>query len=164
MEIRSERPDEIQEIYRLTTDAFAIMPVSDGSEPAIIDKLRAAGDLTLSLIALKDGVLAGHVAFSPVKIGSVMNGWYGLGPVSVWPGLQRKGIGSALINEGLRILREMGADGCALIGDPNYYCRFGFISDGNVQYEDLPDEYVQWISFDDQHPKGLLVFSPAFSK
>lgn len=162
MEIRSEQPGDYQAIFQLTTDAFASMSFSDGTEPAIIDDLRAAGDLTLSLVAVKDGILVGHIAFSPVSIGNFKNGWYGLGPVSVQPELQRTGIGSALINEGLCILREMGAEGCALTGNPDYYHRFGFISDGCVQYEGLESRYVQWISFGDQRPNRQLVFSPAF--
>ena len=162
MEIRSEQPRDHQVIHRLTTDAFASMSFSDGTEPAIIDNLRAAGDLTLSLVAVKDGVVVGHVAFSPVIIGSLTNGWYGLGPISVWPQQQRKGIGSALINEGLRTLHEMGADGCVLIGDPEYYCRFGFVSDESVQYGNLPSRNVQWLSFSGQRPKGQIVFRAAF--
>ncbi len=162
MEIRNEQSGDLPAIFQLTTDAFAPMSFSDGTEPAIIDNLRTSGNLTLSLVAVKDGTLVGHVAFSPVSIGSLTNGWYGLGPISVQPALQRKGIGSALINEGLRILRELGADGCALIGDPDYYSRFGFISDGNVQYESLQSRYVQWISFGDRRPNGVLVFSAAF--
>jgi len=120
--------------------------------------------------AINNNVLVGHVAFSPVSIdvvdgvGSGTNRWYGLGPVAVLPELQRKGIGSALINKGLNILRNMGADGCALIGDPNYYNRFGFISDGNLHYENVADKNVQWLSFNNVRPSGQLVFSPAFGE
>jgi len=162
MEIRDERPEDTPGIHQLTADAFTPKSFSDGTEPAIIDALRNAGDLTISLVAIKDNLLVGHVAFSPVVVCSDKSGWYGLGPVSVLPELQRQGIGSALINKGLRILRHQGATGCALIGDPNYYSRFGFVSDGNLHYEGIPDEHVQWLSFEKEHPKGQLVFSPAF--
>ena len=104
----------------------------------------------------------GHIAFSPVSIGQHLTGWYGLGPVSVDPEHQRKGIGSALINEGFKKLKERHANGCALIGDPNYYSRFGFLSDGKVQYQDVPGKNVQWISFGEIIPTGELVFCPAF--
>jgi len=60
------------------------------------------------------------------------------------------------------MLREKGACGCALIGDPEYYSRFGFITDGNVRYGDLPSEHVQWLSFDESQPSGELVYCPAF--
>lgn len=162
VKIRREQPEDQREIHQLATDAFAGLSYSDGSEPTIIDNLRAAGDLALSLVALKGNALVGHVAFSPVRIGIDTSTWHGLGPVSVRPEFQRKGIGSALITKGLRILEHMGADGCALIGDPDYYCRFGFISDGRIQYQDLPNEVVQWKSFGKQRPEGLLLYSPAF--
>lgn len=162
VKICRERPEDHLEIHRLTADAFKPMSFSDGTEPDIIDRLRETGDLTLSLVAIENDSLLGHVAFSPVSIGNSTEGWYGLGPVSVKQERQRSGIGSALINEGLRILDSMDALGCALIGDPNYYCRFGFISDGNVHYQNLPDKHVQWKSFGEQRPKGQLVFSPAF--
>ena len=162
MEIRLESPEDLQAIHQLTTDAFAPMSYSDGREPAIIDDLRAAGKLSLSLVTIKDDTLVAHVAFSPVTIGSNTDSCFGLGPVSVQPNLQRRGIGTALINEGLRVLKEMNADGCALIGDPKYYRRFGFVSDGSIHYQGASDEIVQWKSFNKRRPKGFLIFGPEF--
>ncbi len=162
MEIRRERPDDVKAIHQLTADAFAPKSYSDGTEPAVIDGLRAAGNLILSLVAVKDDVIVAHVAFSPVTIGEKVNSWVGLGPVSVMPSLQRRGIGSNLINEGLRLIEGMNADGCALIGDPKYYRRFGFVSDGSIQYQGVSDEIVQWKRFKGQRPEGRLVFSPEF--
>ena len=162
MRIRSEQITDIPGIHQLTTDAFAPKSFSDGTEPQIIDDLRTTGDLTLSLIAEQDELLLGHVAFSLVTINEIDKQWYGLGPISVTPDLQGEGIGSALINEGLNILRGKGARGCALVGDPNYYSRFGFISDGNLRCIGFPDEHVQWISFNGESPIGQLAFNPAF--
>lgn len=133
MFIRPERPDDKQTIHDLTIAAFEPTPFSDGSEAPIITKLRNDGDLTVSLVAVRGGDIVGHVAFSPVTVGVESDGWYGLGPVSVWPDKQRQGIGSALINEGLAILKANGAKGGVLIGDPAYYGRFGFRSDGNFE-------------------------------
>ena len=164
MKIRNEKTLDHQAIHQLTKIAFAPKAFSDGTEPEIIDKLRASGDLTLSMVATQGDNIVGHIAFSPVVIGEATDGWFGLGPVSVLPELQRKGIGTALINEGLRHLQNKEAAGCALIGDPNYYSRFGFISDGNVHYQDLPDHHVQWISFNGRKPTGVLIFSPAFGE
>lgn len=106
----------------------------------------------------------GHVAFLPVTIGVESDGWYGLGPVSVWPDKQRQGIGSALINEGLAILKANGAKGCVLIGDPAYYERFGFRSDGNLRYQQVPTQYVQSLPFKSDPATGQLKFSPAFNR
>lgn len=164
MEIREEQSEDHSEIHRLTSSAFAGLAHSNGSEPDIIDSLLADGDLTLSLVALMGPDLIGHIAFSLVRIGTYIHDWYGLGPVSVRPDLQRSGVGSALINEGLRIIKNMCANGCALIGDPNYYFRFGFVSDGSVRYGDLPARYVQWKSFGEQRPKGALLYSRAFNR
>lgn len=160
MEIRTEIPSDYDTIARLTTTAFAPMPYSDGEEAQYIDRLRADGDLTLSLVAEEAGRIIGHVAFSPAYLNGVFDGWYGLGPVSVWPDLQSRGTGKALIEAGLRRLRDDGAKGCILTGDPNYYARFGFVGDGRITYRGLPKDVVQWLAFGDARPHGVLTFSP----
>src|SRR5690606_5515177 len=133
MIVREERPDDVDPIRALTTRAFAGMAFSDGSEPAIIDRLRAAGALTLSLVADMEGTVVGHVAFSPVTISDGSIGWYGLGPISVEPSMQHAGIGSRLVNEGLVRLRARDAAGCVLLGEPAYYRRFGFAADPHLR-------------------------------
>lgn len=109
MLIRPERPDDDDTIDRLTTAAFEPQWFSDGSEASIVRRLRASGDLTLSLVAEDDGDLVGHAAFSPATIDGSHNGWFGLGPISVRLDRQRRGTGRALVTEGLRWLRERGA-------------------------------------------------------
>ena len=160
MEIRPEAQSDYDTIHALTKTAFAPMAFSDGTEADCIDKLRADGDLVISLVAIDGSKLVGHVAFSPVYIDEASSGWFALGPVSVWPEFQKTGIGSALINEGLAQLKQRSVPGCVLIGDPKYYCRFGFIGDGRLSYRELPKEFVQWISFGDVRPRGALRFSP----
>src|SRR5690606_18603384 len=113
-------------IHTLVAAAFDGHPHSDGSEPAIVDRLRADGDLTISLVAEDGGEIVGHIAFSPVTISDGNEGWFGLGPVAVAPQRQREGIGAALIEHGLALLRERGSAGCVVLGDPAYYGRFGF--------------------------------------
>jgi putative acetyltransferase len=85
VDIRAERADEVAGIRELTTAVFAGEPHSGGNEAQIVDGLRAAGALTLSLIALRNEELIGHAAFSPVAIAGQVEGWFGLGPVSVRP-------------------------------------------------------------------------------
>lgn len=160
MDIRPEIHTDIDAIYQLTQTAFAPMPYSDGDEGACINKLRADGDLTVSLVVVEAEAIVGHVAFSPVTIAGVSDNWFGLGPVSVAPKKQKTGIGSALIKKGLAQIKSLGAKGCVLIGDPNYYCRFGFVGDGRLTYRDLPSEVVQWLSFTDEKPSGVLKYSP----
>lgn len=160
MDIRPETSEDCEAIHALTEIAFDPMPFSDGTEAACIEKLRADGDLKLSLVAIESGRLVGHVAFSPVHISDTADGWFGLGPVSVSPELQKAGIGSALINEGLGRLRAAAAQGCVLIGDPRYYKKFGFVGDGRLSYRELPGDVVQWLAFGAAKPSGTLRFSP----
>ena len=126
MIIRDETPSDIDVITKITVTAFADCPYGNHTEQFIIHALRAAGSLSVSLVAEIDGRVVGHIAFSPVMIAGQKCGWFGLGPISVRPDCQRQGIGTALIEEGTKRLRESGAKGCLLVGDPGYYERFGF--------------------------------------
>ena len=89
--------------------------------------------------------------------------WYGLGPVSVVPEHQRKGIGAALIEEGLRRLRVLGAAGCCLVGHPEYYPRFGFENTTELVYEGVPPEVFFVLPFDGKVPRGVVSFHEAFA-
>ena len=109
MIIRKEVPSDIEAISQVTIAAFKMLPISNQTEQYIINALREAGALALSLVAEMDGRIAGHIAFSPITISSGAKDWYGLGPISVLPGGQRQGIGKALVNEGLSLLKEMGS-------------------------------------------------------
>jgi putative acetyltransferase len=162
MQIRLERPDDATTIHALTDTAFKGRPFSDGTEAEVIDALRAAGALTLSLVATQGGKIVGHVAFSPVTINGEVGDWYGLGPVSVWPDRQRTGIGQALIREGLRRLQASGAGGCVLLGDPAYYARFGFESDPNLRNVGAPPWAFQCLPLNGPRPRGEVSFHPGF--
>ena len=162
MIIRDERPEDVDAIHALTARAFAGMPYSDGSEPAIVDRLRIAGALTLSLVAEMDGAAVGHVAFSPVAISDGSKDWFGLGPLSVEPRHQREGIGSALVDAGLLRLKALGAGGCVLVGDPGYYGRFGFSTGPALRYDGAPPEYFMHVAFSPVYATGGVSYHPAF--
>ena len=162
MHIRSERPEDATTIHALTETAFKGMPFSDGTEAKVVDALRAAGALTLSLVATLDGEIVGHVAFSPVTINGEAGDWYGLGPVSVWPDRQRTGIGQALIRDGLRRLKSGGAGGCVLLGNPAYYRRFGFENDPELLHAGAPAWAFQRLSLSGSRPQGEVSFHPGF--
>ena len=132
--IREEGADDVDAIDAVTRDAFRPHPFSVQTEHLIARGLRAAGALSLSLVATVDGGVIDHVAFSPVSMDSASGVWWGLGPVSVAPVRQRSGVGSALIRSGLRRLAERGVAGCVVLGDPAYYRRFGFGPSGNLRY------------------------------
>jgi putative acetyltransferase len=141
MIIRPEHPVDIASIRRLISAAFAPVVHSSQTEGAIVDALRAAGALTLSLVAERDGLIIGHAGFSPVLIDGEDAGWFGLGPVSVSPDDQRSGVGSALIRTGLDVLANRGAQGCVVFGNPGFYGRFGFVSDPDLRYSGGPARY-----------------------
>ena len=162
MQIRQERPQDATTIRALTDAAFRDMPHSDQTEAAIVDALRAADALTLSLVAIQDGEIVGHVAFSPVRINGAAGDWHGLGPVSVWPGRQRQGIGQALIREGLQRLKALSSAGCVVLGNPKYYGRFGFEYDPDLHYGDAPAGYFQRLTLDGSLPKGEVTYHPGF--
>ena len=162
MEIRLERPDDAATIRALTQTAFRGRPFSDGTEADVVDGLRAADALTLSLVAVEGDEIIGHVAFSPVTVEGRAGDWYGLGPVSVWPHRQRSGFGRALIEDGLRRLGSMGAGGCVLLGDPAYYHRFGFANDPNLHHAGAPAGAFQCLTLNGPRPSGAVAFHPAF--
>ena len=163
IELRDERPGDEDAIRAMTDAAFDGMPFSQGDEGAIVDRLRRAGALAVSLVALEDGVPVGHAAFSPVTIEGEGGRWLGLGPLSVRPGHQRRGIGLALLNEGLNRLRAGGATGCVLVGDPGYYGRFGFRTHPGLTYSDVPQRYVQALQFGTPRAvAGAIHFHPSF--
>jgi len=162
MIIRKETNSDIDEIFNVTKAAFENQEYSHQTEQYIVNALRKADALTLSLVAEIDGKVVGHIAFSPVEISDGSDGWYGLGPVSVIPELQRKGIGKALINEGLSILKDMSAKGCALVGNPEYYKRFGFRNIPELIYEGIPQEYFLVLPFSDNEAKGAVTFHEGF--
>lgn len=162
LQIRPERPGDEEFIRTVTSSAFLEAEHSDGNEAAIVDGLRKAGALTISLVAANDGNIVGHVAFSPVMIDGVLDGWFGLGPVSVDPKCQREGVGSALIEAGLANLKRQGSKGCVVLGDPAYYRRFGFAVDPDLRLTGVPPEYFQRLAFDEQRRSGIVTYHPAF--
>lgn len=162
MKIRDEDPRDHKAISDLTTEAFKDLPYSSQTEAAIVDALREAGALAVSLVA-EDGEMIGHVAFSPVKIDGADIGWYGLGPVSVSPDHQGKGIGAALVREGLARLQNAGAAGCVVLGSPDYYTRFGFEHDPELKYSEAPAEYFMRLVISGEAPAGEVAFHPGFA-
>lgn len=162
IDIRDERADDAGAIRSITTAAFAAAEHSSGSEAAIVDALRNAGALTISLVAVENREIVGHVAFSPVSIDAKPVGWFGLGPVSVRPDRQGNGVGKALVESGLAQLKAKGADGCVVLGDPRYYSRFGFASDPKLRYADAPVEYFQCLVFKGPPPAGQVAYHASF--
>ena len=160
--IRKESHEDFSAISVVTIEAFKILEISNQTEQFIIEALRAAKALTVSLVAEMDGRVIGHIAFSPVTISDGTPNWYGLGPVSVLPEHQRKGIGNALIREGLSRLKDMNAQGCCLVEHPDYHMKFGFKNMSGLVHAGVPQEVFFALSFDGHTPQGIVTFHEGF--
>ncbi len=160
--IRDEASADIHAISEITAAAFRTLEISSHTEQFIVEALRAARALTVSLVAEEEGRIIGHIAFSPVAISDSTPNWYGLGPVSVLPEHQQQGIGTTLIQEGLSRLKAMNARGCCLVGHPEYYGRFGFCNTPELSCEGVPPEVFFALSFDGTVQQGVVTFHTAF--
>ncbi len=190
LQIRDATPAEAPAIAELVRQAFVGHPHSDQTEHLLVERLRLAGALTLSLVAVEAGLIVGYIAFSPVIIDGVPDQqeqgqqpepaqgswprskprswpglWLGLAPVAVLPGEQKRGIGTALIEAGLTRSRALGVAGCVVLGDPAYYRRFGFRQhDGLTCLYPVPPEYFMALFFGEavSPPRGQVRYHPAF--
>lgn len=162
MIIREEATGDVKAIGELTKAAFEPVEYSDQTEHLIVERLRRAGAMTLSLVAEVDGAIVGHIAFSPVVMSGGEKGWFGLGPLSVAPDQQGNGIGSKLVHEGIARLEALGAEGCVVAGDPSYYGRFGFRSNDALTTEGIPQEYFMALALHGKLPSGIVQYHPGF--
>ncbi len=162
MIIRPERQGDEEAIGRLTEAAFRDMSFSDQTEHLIVDRLRKAGALVVSLVAEDGGQIIGHVAFSPATLSEIEGRWFALGPISVSPDRQRQGIGSRLVREGIATLDRLEAAGCVLAGSPHYYGRFGFERFDGLTSKGIPDKYLLALRLHGGTPSGIVGFHPAF--
>lgn len=160
--IRNETAADFGAIAQVTIAAFETLEISCHTEQLIVEALRAANALAVSLVAEADGRVIGHIAFSPVAISDGAPGWYGLGPISVLPDYQRQGVGKALIAEGLSRLKALNAMGCCLVGHPAYYGRFGFTNAPGLVVEGVPPEAIFALAFEGAIPQGTVSFHDAF--
>jgi len=97
-----------------------------------------------------------------VAVSDGSDAWYGLGPVSVLPEYRRQGVGNALIQEGLSRLKRLNAQGCCLVGHPEYYKRFGFRNIPGLVHEGVPQEVFLALSLVGHVPQGIVEFHRGF--
>lgn len=145
--IRPETKIDIPIIETVTSSAFKNAEHSDHNEQLIIQGLREANQLSISLVAEAETedelekTIVGHIAVSPVKISDGSQDWYAIGPVSVLPKCQGRGVGSRLVERALEELQKSTyhAAGCVVLGNPKFYSRFGFLPAGDSSLElDIP--------------------------
>jgi putative acetyltransferase len=160
--IRPESIDDHVAIHKLTEMAFRDAVHSSHTEHHIVDALRERGELSMSLVAEDAGLLVGHVALSPVSVQDGSQGWFGLGPISVLPQQQGRGVGTALMRAAIEALRRKGARGCVLLGEPAYYGRFGFRAVPGLVLPGVPAAYFQALCLQPPMAQGEVRYSPAF--
>ena len=161
--IRLEKASDIESIHTTTIAAFLDAPHTDHTEQFIVDALRDSGALSVSLIAEDASKIVGHVALSPVTVSDGSKKWYGLGPISVVPTEQGKGIGAKLMHAAITELNNINANGCVLLGDPDYYRRFGFEPIDGLVLPDVPPEYFQAVLLQGVFPTGIVTYHKSFS-
>jgi putative acetyltransferase len=164
--IRKEQPEDIYAVHLLNAAAFGREAEAD-----LVDKLRTVNALTLSLVATEKCRVVGHIAFSPVAIESdrqVLSA-VGLGPMAVSPERQGCGIGSQLVEEGLNEIRICGHTIVVVLGNPEFYARFGFLPAGQfgIRWENsVPDEVFMVKALSDNAlsgVSGIVKYRPEFS-
>jgi putative acetyltransferase len=165
--IRKETPADRAAIFEVNLRAFG-----QPAEATLVDALRRDGDFIpeLSLVAEREGKVAGHILFPPITLespaGSVPA--VALAPMAVLPELQRRGIGSLLVKEGLAACRRLGHRIVIVVGHPEYYQRFGFVSARTRGIEapfPVPDEAFMAIALAEGSLEGVhgtVRYPPAF--
>jgi putative acetyltransferase len=124
MIIRREIPADREEIRCLLLEAFG-----RPHESLLVDDLRSAGKVVVSLVALISGSVAGHILFTEVAIAPACPSWKGLGlaPLAVSPPFQGQGVGTELVQSGIEACRREGGTSLFVLGERAYYARFGFV-------------------------------------
>lgn len=118
--IHEEKPPDFEQVYHVVSKAF-----EQDEEARLVERLRGV-DGYIALVAEKDGLVVGHVAFTPLTLDDEKTDFSGLAPMAVLPEYQNQGIGSRLVNEGLKAVAEKGFSAVFVLGHSHYYPRFGF--------------------------------------
>jgi putative acetyltransferase len=166
MVIRSERPGDWEAVRAINLTAF-----DTAAEANLVDDLRKTADPLVSLVAIEESEIVGHILFSPVSLaGAPELRLMGLAPMAVAPARQRQGIGAALVSAGLERCRVLGIDAVVVLGHPDYYPRFGFteaVTRGLASEYDVPPEYFLIQELNEgclSDRAGTIAYHPAFGR
>ena len=167
LEIRQERVSDRQEVFQVVLEAFSHAEHSDGNEQELVKVLRATPSFIqeLSLVAVEDGRIVGHILFTKITIGAYTE--LALAPLGVLPAYQRRGIGLALIREGHRAARQLGYDYSVVLGSPAYYPKAGYLPASRfgikAPFAVRDENFMAFKLRDDAPPvKGVVKYDPAF--
>jgi putative acetyltransferase len=162
VEIRPEEPADVEAIREVNRRAFG-----QDQEGRIVDALRANGAVLISLVAVEQGRIVGHILYSLARIGDL--GGAALGPMAVAPEAQRRGIGTRLVEAGNTFLASSGCPFVVVVGHPEFYPRFGFTparARGITCKWDVPDDVFMVLVLDEARMKGVtgaVAYRPEFS-
>lgn len=164
MEIRAEQAGDVESVRAVNLAAFETALEAD-----LVEALRAqVGDGLVSLVAVVDDAIVGHILFSPVTSADSGARVMGLAPMAVMPAHQRRGVGSALVRQGLDACRQRGVAAVVVVGHPTFYPRFGFVPGSTFglacEYE-VPDDVfmaMELVPGGLGSTAGLVRFHPAF--
>ena len=164
--IRPERNGDIEAIRGINLAAF-----ETAAEANLVDNLRDRGKLIISLVAEEDDALVGHIAFSAINIESHSDvRGVGLRPMAVIPSMQRRAIGSELVLAGLERCRNLDYHYMVVLGHPQYYPRFGFVSAGNYGIKcfwEVPNDVFMILELKPgalAGVRGLAQYQPEFNE
>lgn len=151
IELREEQPADIAAVRRVNRAAF-----EQDQEADLVDALRSAGAAMLSLVAVVDGEVVGHLLYSPATIGTLSGA--ALAPMAVLPDRQRQGIGTRLVETGNRMLKDFGCPFVVVVGHPRYYPRFAFVPArplGITCTWEVPDDVFMILVLDEMAMRGV---------
>ena len=167
LKIRKENINDYKEVYKVIKSAFEVAKHSDGNEQDLVESLRNSDKFIkeLSLVAVDDKKIVGYILFTKVKIGE--NVELALAPIGVLPKYQNKGVGTKLILKGHEIAKKMGYHYSVVLGDPNYYKKFGYVEASKYNIKapfDVPDDNFMAIKLSDNDIKieGIVEYAKEF--
>jgi putative acetyltransferase len=166
MQIREETEKDQVAVHHLNVAAFGTPLEAD-----LVDVLRKEASPIISLLAEGDGMVIGHILFSPVALTNHKDlKIMGLGPMAVLPDRQRQGVGSALVREGLMKCKALGYGAVVVLGHPGYYPRFGFVPSaryGIVSEYEVPEDVFMVLELEPgylRQAEGIIQYHPAFNQ
>jgi putative acetyltransferase len=166
VDVRPETPADVDAVRGVNAAAFG-----RPDEGRLVDALREHAALCVSLVALEEGRVSGHIAFSPATLGDAGGPVViaALGPMAVMPDRQRLGVGSALVRAGLDACRRRGHEVVVVLGHPAFYPHFGFVSGrllGVTCEYPVPDEAFMVTELSPgalRGRRGLVLYGPDFA-
>lgn len=159
--LRGEQAPDAAQIRALLEASFPGF-----GEAILVDRLRSDGDIVLSLAAEDAGVVIGYVAFSRLMVegdGAPFPA-VALAPLAVYPEYQQQGVATRLVQEGHACLAALGETLCVVLGEPQFYARFGYSNRRVANFSsDYQSPYLMALSFGAAPSQGRLVYAPAFA-